>query len=401
MVSRDQKNYIPTLDGWRAIAVTGVILFHTSSISIWGLHLRKLQDLGIYGVSLFFAISGLLICGRLLDEEESNGKISLRGFYLRRIFRIQPPAVVFLLILAVLGTAGILSCPLWPWVSSLLSFRNFYTAFAGVREVDRYTHHFWSLSIEEHFYLILPLLLIATRRWRLVALGTLSIVSIVWVFEVRHYYLPLHPAAGERTDLYAAALLFPATVAYLIRHEAIRMWITRWSPLLAVLSVSSFFVSALLLHNTLIWLIAICGFPLILLSTVLHPQALVSRALESRPLKYVGRISYSIYLWQQLFFVNYAELASAHEHLRVFQIFPLNLVLLFAAASSSYFLIERPMMRVGRRLAVGHGSTARHGAMPTPSESIVEEKRSREPASSESSEFSKPPLKWPRSTEDV
>ena len=371
-MSRDTKNYIPTLDGWRAVAVTGVILFHAPSISVGGLHFRKLQDLGIYGVSLFFAISGLLICGRLLDEENVTGQISLKGFYLRRLFRIQPPAIIFLVILAGLGMFGIVNCPLWPWISALLSFRNFYTASAGVNEIDRYTHHFWSLAVEEHFYLVLPLLLIATKRWRPVVLGAMTIISIMWVFFIRHYYLPLHPAAGERTDLYAAALLFPATLAYFIRWEGINRWVTRWSSLLAVLSMSLFFASVLVLHNTLLWLIVICGFPVVLLSTILHPRAFVSQILESRPFKYVGRISYSVYLWQQLFVVNSAELANAHKQLQFFQVFPLNLLFLLVAANTSYFLIERPMLRIGRRLATGYLLTTHGGHQPATRGSIIE-----------------------------
>jgi peptidoglycan/LPS O-acetylase OafA/YrhL len=351
---RKSTGYIPTLDGWRAIAISAVILYHSSTVSVGELDFRNEQDLGLYGVSLFFAISGFLICGRLLDEEGTTGRISLKSFYLRRVFRIQPPALLYLLVLAVLGWIGVVRNPFWPWISALLCFRNFYTASVGVVSADLYTHHFWSLAVEEHFYLFLPLLLIVTKRWRGYVFGVLSVCSVFWVFLVRHFFLPLHPASGERTDLYAAALIFPAMLAFVIRREEIRVQIARWSPTVAVLSAVSFFASALWLESKCLWLIVICGFPFILLGTVLHPSALISKILESRPLKYIGRISYSLYLWQQIFVVNAREISQAGERLRLLQIFPLNLLCLLTLASGSYFLIERPIIGIGGKLVSRH-----------------------------------------------
>lgn len=95
--------YIPTLDGWRAISITLVILSHSqiqSHIPILGPLLQSLAHFGEVGVDLFFAISGLLICSRLLDEESRGGQINVNGFYVRRVFRILPAAIFYLLVIA-------------------------------------------------------------------------------------------------------------------------------------------------------------------------------------------------------------------------------------------------------------------------------------------------------------
>src|SRR5437016_2886848 len=89
--------HLPTLDGWRGVAVCMVVVYHASS--------SHLSHVGSLGVSIFFALSGLLICNRLLAEFDRHGRIDLRSFYVRRAFRILPPALVFLAVLAVLTPA--------------------------------------------------------------------------------------------------------------------------------------------------------------------------------------------------------------------------------------------------------------------------------------------------------
>src|SRR4051812_32985632 len=93
--------HLSTLDGWRGVAVLMVIAFHGI-----GWQVPTYKPLGGLGVSLFFALSGFLICNRLLVEHGRDGRIDLGGFYVRRVFRILPPALVFLVALAALGAAA-------------------------------------------------------------------------------------------------------------------------------------------------------------------------------------------------------------------------------------------------------------------------------------------------------
>jgi peptidoglycan/LPS O-acetylase OafA/YrhL len=91
---RDQSGYLPSLDGWRAISIVGVLFCHSPLIQVGRFSDIWLQANGDRGVQMFFAISGILICSRLLREEMKYGAISLRSFYTRRIFRIQPAALM-------------------------------------------------------------------------------------------------------------------------------------------------------------------------------------------------------------------------------------------------------------------------------------------------------------------
>ena len=102
-----KQGYLPTLDGWRAIAIFAVIVDHASGLEFQTRFptLVSVTRLGPNGVSLFFAISGFLICSRLLEEHASTGRISLSGFYIRRASRILPPAMMYLVIICLLYTS--------------------------------------------------------------------------------------------------------------------------------------------------------------------------------------------------------------------------------------------------------------------------------------------------------
>src|SRR5271156_3422052 len=131
LVSRPSKDYRPTLDGWRAIAILLVIFAHGGSELFYpggrfaSSALYSLSLHGVFGVDLFFGISGLLICGRLLDEREKTGGISLHSFYIRRVFRILPPAFAYLAIVGLLAIAGFIAISPREWLSSVFFSRNY------------------------------------------------------------------------------------------------------------------------------------------------------------------------------------------------------------------------------------------------------------------------------------
>src|ERR1700727_1736668 len=103
-MSTKGSSYIPTLDGWRTVAILWVLLGHSRPWKIGWLSSTSIQ--GGRGVQLFFALSGLLICDRLLREEQRFGGISLRSFYTRRFFRIQPAALAYLSVISILMLSG-------------------------------------------------------------------------------------------------------------------------------------------------------------------------------------------------------------------------------------------------------------------------------------------------------
>ena len=122
----------------------------------------KVASRGFLGVDCFFAISGFLICGMLLREFAFTGDIDLRRFYTRRFFRILPPYYVALAATCLLGVLGILRQNYTDLPSCLLFYRNFMPLGMDLHG-GYYTAHFWSLAVEEQFYLIWPVLLLALK----------------------------------------------------------------------------------------------------------------------------------------------------------------------------------------------------------------------------------------------
>jgi peptidoglycan/LPS O-acetylase OafA/YrhL len=143
---KPRSGYLPTLDGWRAIAILWVMEGHSKVWSHGGISNEWVRDTGYRGVQLFFALSGFLICTRLLREETRFGGISLRSFYTRRVFRIQPAAMTFLLVVVLLGVVGVLP-QFWPGiVGAALMVRNIWPT--NLAPGYWYTSHFWSLAVE-------------------------------------------------------------------------------------------------------------------------------------------------------------------------------------------------------------------------------------------------------------
>src|ERR1700761_3609258 len=126
---KSSSGYMPTLDGWRAVAILLVIASHDRLYHVAGVPLSWLHwTAGGYGVGLFFALSGLLICSRLLQEEALRHRIDLKGFYIRRICRIQPAALVYLAAITALIAAGAISRRNNGVLSALFFARNYIPA---------------------------------------------------------------------------------------------------------------------------------------------------------------------------------------------------------------------------------------------------------------------------------
>jgi peptidoglycan/LPS O-acetylase OafA/YrhL len=349
------STYLPTLDGWRALSITLVVLHHSqiqSPIPILGPLLQLLAHVGEVGVELFFAISGFLICSRLLDEESRGGQISVKGFYLRRVFRILPAASFYLLVIAILGVLHVI--PVFPmdWFASLFFFRNYVMLFEYLNHsplpLHWYTGHFWSLSMEEHFYLVLPAVLVAFKRTRRWVLAGMAISVALWRM-VLVYVMHRDYQFNFRTDTHVDALLIPAMIALtlypLTRNQTARRYIPVWS-------FPMFLVTELLLLTIRVpcfFTLQAIVLPLLILSTALHPNTVQGRILETKPLRWIGWISYSLYLWQQLFFgVNFA---GSPPGLALLRKPPINLLALLVCATFSYYVIEKPFIRMGHKLA--------------------------------------------------
>ena len=350
--SRIRSGYLPTLDGWRAIAIAGVLLDHATS----GFHRQAswypLLRTGPNGVSLFFAISGFLICSRLLEEEQLFGSISLKGFYIRRACRILPAALTYLLVVAVLAIGSLILVTPLEWWSCVLFFRNYLPPAWINPGWGGYTIHYWSLAVEEHFYLLWPAMLAFSGRVRARYLAAaLAIAVAVWRWWDFHHhwlnrYLPdlLFPS---RTDVRLDGLLLGCLAALILVEPRWRAWLEQRVNVGVLWALAVGYVLFQLIprkHTYSIWESMLLA--ALVAGTVLRPAGIVGRVLENPAMKWVGRLSYSLYLWQQLFLVP-----GASYPFSLLQRFPLNVGMVFLIAVLSYELVERPMIRLGHRLA--------------------------------------------------
>ena len=364
--------HIPTLDGWRALAIVAVICFHGRFAffprpSI----VRSISEHGYLGVDAFFAISGFLISTLLIREYDGHQSINLRAFYIRRFFRIIPPYVGALAGICLVAWLGFIHLQSWEIPSCLLFLRNYEPTVAPpggpYDPYGFYTVHFWSLSIEEHFYLIWAFLLALLKPRRAVKAALILAATVVlWRFVDGHYQIMhrLMPSAamGTRTDSRLDALLWGCLAALLfpriqsIFSHCLSSW--AWIPLSLYLVVLERY------HLPLFQLQLALLFPCLLMSTVLFPRNALSRVLELPWMRWIGTLSYSIYLWQQLFLqpprgVGSLEQTSGFSRL---QQFPFNIVCILIFGCLSHYLLERPMMRLGRRLS---------SRRPAPSNAVV------------------------------
>jgi peptidoglycan/LPS O-acetylase OafA/YrhL len=343
---KQQNRYIPTLDGWRGLSVIGVILYHGGFFKSDSL-LAKLSYHGNIGVDVFFALSGFLICGLLLQEYARDGHIDLRRFYIRRVFRILPPYYAALAGIVVIAALGAINITYSNLPSCLLFYRNYKSLATGY-----YTAHYWSLSLEEHFYLFWPMLLVVVKPKRAgKAAFILAMAVFCWrVLEIRFHFLSgILPAENVmcRTDTRLDGLLWGCLAA--IYFPAIKRRVERihfsqlWLPILVVLLVTqAIHTPSLMLQTMLV--------PALVLSTVLQPASLLGRLLEWKPLRWIGTISYSLYLWQELF-LPHAPRVTAAGAFRHLQQLPWSVLAILVCACLSRYLIEIPMTRLGHRLA--------------------------------------------------
>jgi peptidoglycan/LPS O-acetylase OafA/YrhL len=315
---------IPSLDGLRAISITLVILSHL--VKWKHISIAVLGSYGALGVFVFFVLSGYLITNLLLREHERTSTISLRDFYFRRAFRIFPAAFVFLAVVSVLYWRQI------GWAH--LAAAVFYVANMDMVRPWIFGH-LWSLSIEEQFYLLWPF---AVKKWyrhkTAILLGAFLITP---VFQTALYAFKVHNGLMASLPVYSSQLAIGCLLAFF----APRLPKIPGSVALGMLSAFIFipWFPANTPIRTLLMLFVLK--PLLHVATaglVLHVIQVPYRALNWLPVAWLGRISYSLYLWQEVFCSN------ASLHAGYFLVVPA-----LACACLSYYLVEQPMLRLRER----------------------------------------------------
>jgi len=352
-----KAGHLPSLDGLRALSIALVLLGHLS-----GTHgfLRLTLGVGDYahlGVVVFFVISGFLITRLMLSERAKSGYVSLKLFYARRALRLLPAAFAFITCVSLLWAAGILHLQardIWHACTYTVNFEPARSWQLG---------HLWSLSVEEQFYLIWPctFVLLGPRRagWAAAAAVLLGPVarSGAWLFlrGTPYYNLEMFPVVA---DSIAMGCLLAMAGGWLEQ----RSWYLKlFRPV-----YSAGLLALILLMNRFMGytIISVFGSSVINASlavlihrSVCYPRDRVGRVLNWRPVAFVGVLSYSLYLWQQLFLNRYS--------LTWINRFPQNLGLGVVAALASYFLLEKPLLNLRRRLRTQQTPDSKTRGVPT------------------------------------
>jgi peptidoglycan/LPS O-acetylase OafA/YrhL len=341
--SKLARSHLPALDGLRAVAVFLVIIAHFGFVMVPGAH----------GVMTFFVLSGFLITWLLLRENETTGDVSLSGFYKRRTLRIFPAFYFYWLTLVSLLIITRHPVP-WSHAFSALSYTsNYYLALSG--DPNNGFSHTWSLAIEEQFYLLWPAIFILFRRnLRRMTTLLMCIIAAIWVYRIvlcfgfgidQGY---IQSAFDTRFD----ALMVGCLIAVLLKRNSIpslwrRVTASSMMPLATIaLLMMSVYAGELYIDRYR----DVIGFaiePLLVGIFIVQMIALSSTKawswLESRPARFLGRISYSLYLYQQLTLYSTRKALSGFPI--VVQLGGAIAVTVVAATLSHYF-VERPFLKM-------------------------------------------------------
>lgn len=331
---------IQHIDAWRLIAVALVIMSHVVQYSHpwYAAHIRPeifpmFWRFGNFGVQLFFCISGFVICRGMLSEQRKTGTVSLKNFYVRRFLRIVPPVALYMLALAALSAAGLIQVHAMEFARAAAFVCN-----VNVNACGSYLAHTWSLAYEEQFYILFPFVFIGAA---LVGGRRAIVALLVGVMCL---------ALGAKATSHNLLALFAATFGYMLTGCVAALYWDRVQPALNRLPVAAWCVLAL----TTTLFACVITLPLVLaytFSVVIAPVCVCAMILgtpvSSRTVAaffmhpaaaYLGKISFTIYLWQQLATLKPLGAPSATF---------VALATVMAVAVLSYRYFELPLIRLG------------------------------------------------------
>jgi len=346
------------LDGLRAISIVMVMASHAAGTRLLGggtIPLGTAHAWGKVGVRVFFVISGFLITKLMFDERQKHGDVSVKNFYVRRAYRIFPAFfayIGFLIVLRVLGHSTITN-------NDLVHAATYTTNFDAERHW--LVSHIWSLSVEEQFYLVWPLLFawLGYKRAFLAAVAACLLAPIARLLIVRMLPEHLDSLVWQATPAVADSLATGCVLAF-VRNDTARaatgvlgalvhrvLGLTRSTPLTYLLFPAAFFTYLLETRPT-VWTLVGVSFSnvafALCIDRAVHDQSdIIGRVLVNRVVERIGVLSYSLYLWQQLF-LRQSRL-DGPVWLQVVTSFPVSVILALVVGILSYELVEKPILR--------------------------------------------------------
>ncbi len=365
-------DYIPALDGLRAVSIILVMVAHFG----FGKYVP-----GLLGVTIFFFVSGLLITRQLLGELGSSDTISLPRFYMRRLLRLYPGLLAMVVIGSSLFMLVGIEVPRKDVLAAIFYWENYYHILDELSSApSRVEHPFamlWSLAVEEHYYLIFPslVLLFGHRRTRFAGLIVAGIVAVtLWRMHIASMcYDPAAPCrwldrgynyAVYATDTRLDLILYGALLATLLGSRAVVVTLRVLRSRSVLLISLALLLVSLILRD--LWFRETLRFTLqgvglfFCVGALLFTDKLSSLRgmLSHRSCVLVGRWSYSLYLWHGVVLAIAGALLPEALQIRndvlpgflwLVTVFPTLLSISFAAAIISYYGIERPMLALRRR----------------------------------------------------
>ncbi len=348
------------LDGLRAVSILFVIVQHGfGTIPLPDGHvrnlIRQLFGNGNLGVMTFFVISGYLITYLIRKEWEQTGTICLKSFYARRTLRIFPALYVYLLVIVVLRTVEWIGTNWGDLILAGTFLTNYRHAFLPpVTNWDGFwfVGHFWTLSLEEQFYLFWPATILVVGLPLAPRVALFLVLASPAIRVLTYFAWPasrgqlggMVHCASDPIMLGCLAALWegrPFFEKILLKGSS---WI--WPTAAALfLLVGSPWLSTLFRGSYTMavgWSLNAISITFVVLWILRHPTCVVGRLLDSRVLRHVGILSYSLYLWQQLVLSPTNRTWTG--------VFPMNFIACFVFAQISYWVIEQPFLRLRARL---------------------------------------------------
>lgn len=350
------KEKLPSLDGWRAVSISLVLLSHCMYAGGFPPRLIPGWDaagLGGLGVRCFFVISGFLITWLLVSEREETGRINLGNFYIRRVLRIFPVYFTYLGILAFLTRY-------WQDAPSWAGNLTFTTNFVGSPFP---TFHLWTLGVEEQFYLLWPLILLlcaaSGKTLPKVLLIPLVVAPVVRLLFCKRWF-PDHMDwlfQGYSFFSKCDSLAYGCIGSVLLFYHRQRVQ-TLYQKYFALISWSALALIALplllrhmyfppRLQAALFDCMQASGFLALLLQSILYPGKGFSRALNWRWVRHLGVLSFSIYIWQQMFCGT--DFSVFGRESAWWTRFPMWIPVTLLVAHLSYYLLEKPFFSLRQK----------------------------------------------------
>jgi peptidoglycan/LPS O-acetylase OafA/YrhL len=345
--------YIPSLDGIRAISFFLVFFAHAG--------LGAIIIPGGFGVTIFFLLSGFLITTLLRMEFARYRRISLRGFYLRRVLRILPPLYVSLALAMVLCRIG-KGHPAIPFAGTLaqaLQVSNYYEIYAAPAVTMPGSSVLWSLAVEEHFYLIFPLLYIwmcprfSVYRQTFILL-TLCAAALAWRcilhFHFHAGFIRTYYGTDTRFDSILFGCVF-AIVANPILHDPLHGWFLRrmkWLlPLCVVVLLGTFLDRDESFRETLRYTLQGVALIPLFIAAIHYQKSLPVLFLNLPVMRFLGVLSYSLYLCHGIIMASIESVWTANPILAR----AVSLACALCFATLVHHWIERPCTRIRKHLS--------------------------------------------------